>query len=63
VNAGQDVEMSLNHPDLKDVGSLLSGHGPKKSAEERRELTVYEPLAIPCGPDQVDIEAVSHGIA
>lgn len=53
VKTGEDVEMGLDHPDFQDVGSLFSGHGPQKPAEEPGDIAVNEPFAVSSGPDQV----------
>jgi hypothetical protein len=60
VHSAQQVDVSLDHPELEDVRPLLPRHRPEKTAEEPGEIAVDEPRAPPGGPDQVDVQPVPH---
>ena len=56
----QEVQVCLDHPDLQYPGPFLMRHPTEKGAQEPRQPSIDETLAVASRPDDVTVDAVDH---
>lgn len=60
MGSNQQMDVCLDHPDLKNVCSLLAGHASQETTQELSHSGVNEVLPFAGSPGDVIVQAVPH---
>ena len=60
MQAQQQVYVGRDNPDGKQLAALLPCDGSKERHQEARDAAIDKCRSIPCGPAEVDVDAMTH---